>query len=126
MEKGGAGRRRRGAREPAALQKRELLERRRHARIKFRAALPGVIGPTSIYVLDVSAGGIGVAHLGQLPPPGAICRVELMSEVGPIRLDCEIVRTVVEDAMLHSGLQVISTDHQSASRLQSLSSRSSS
>jgi hypothetical protein len=97
-----------------------VLERRRHTRVKFRAALPGNIGRTSIYVLDVSESGLGIAHESQLPPPGAVCRVELMSEVGPIRLDCEVVRTVVEAAMLHSGLHVLSTDLQSAARLESL------
>lgn len=100
-----------------------MLERRRHARVRFRAALPGSVGPTSIYVLDASESGLGVAHLAQLPPPGSVCRVEVMSEVGPIRLDCEVVRTVAEDAMLHSGLHVLSTDHQSAARLESLSKK---
>ncbi|HEX2060021.1 MAG TPA: PilZ domain-containing protein [Thermoanaerobaculia bacterium] len=100
-----------------------MIERRRHTRTKFRAALPGAIGRIVIYVLDASPRGLGIAHEAQLPPPGQICRVELMSEVGPIRLDCAIVRTVAEQAMFHSGLEVISTDHQSAARLESIATK---
>lgn len=49
-----------------------------------------------------------------------------MSEIGPIRLDCAIVHTVCDNAtatgraLFHTGLQVISSDRQSAARLESI------
>ena len=103
-----------------------MVDRRRYTRVTFRVALPGAIGRTAIYVLDASTHGLGIAHEAQLPPPGDVCRVELMSEIGPIRLDCAIVHTVCENAtatgraLFHTGLQVISSDHQSAARLENL------
>ena len=103
-----------------------MTDRRKHIRVKFRSALPGAIGRTTVFVTDASAGGLGIAHEGQLPPPGGICRVEVMSELGPIRLDCAIVRTVADAAtnigaaLFHTGLEVIASDRQSAARLQSI------
>lgn len=97
-----------------------LPDRRRYSRVTFRVALPGKIGPIPVYIVDASPAGVGVAHEGSLPPPGEICRLELMSEVGPIKLDCAIVRTASDDSQLifHTGLSVIATDNQSAARLQ--------
>src|SRR5687767_5581047 len=99
---------------------RAMPDRRRYSRVTFRVALPGMIGRTQVYVIDASVGGIGVAHEGGLPPPGEICRLELMSEVGPIKLDCAVIRTESDNLRLifYTGLSVIASDHQSASRLQ--------
>jgi len=102
----------------------QVNERRRNSRVRFRPAVRGVIGGTTVFVLDVSATGLGVTHAQQIPPPGGICRVELNTDLGPIRLDCAIVHTVARsasqaaEAIFHSGLHVISSDRQSAARLQ--------
>ncbi len=101
-------------------------DRRRHRRVKFRRPLRGAVGTARVYVLDASLGGLRVAHIGSLPPPGDFCRVELPSELGPIRLDCAIVRTVADRAMttartlFQSGLEVVAADRQSAERLREL------
>ena len=100
-------------------------ERRRHARVRLRNPLRAAVGQTRIYVVDVSPIGIGVAHESPLPE---ICRVEVLSDIGPIRLDCAIVRTVKRSAadaareLFHSGLEVIASDPQSRARLHSVTS----
>jgi hypothetical protein len=101
-------------------------ERRRHRRVKLREPIRGAAGTARIYVLDASPGGLRVAHQGTLPAPGEYCRVELPTELGTIRVDCEVVRTLPQPAPLtqttkpifHSGLAVVApADHQSAERL---------
>jgi hypothetical protein len=104
-------------------------ERRRHSRLKLREPLRGAVGPARVYVLDASLGGMRVAHQGTLPPPGAYCRIELPTDVGTIKVDCEVVRTVPQPPPLtqtmkpifHSGLAVVApADRQSAERLKSI------
>lgn len=79
-----------------------------------------------MFVLDASRGGLRVAHQAQLPTPGSVCRIDLPSEVGPIRLDCAIVHTVIQHAasaaknLFNSGLQIVSVDTQSAERMNAL------
>lgn len=104
-------------------------ERRRHQRVKLREPLRGAVGASRIYVLDASMGGMRVAHQGTLPPPGAYCRIELPSDLGTIKVDCEVVRTVAQPPPLtqttkpifHSGVAVVApADRQSAERLKSV------
>ena len=103
-------------------------DRRRHPRVKLHEPLRGVAGEARIYLVDASAGGVRIAHQAPLPPPGGFCRIEVPSEMGPIKLDCEVVRTVPQPsrsrdpakAVYYSGLQVIATDLQSAERLRSI------
>ena len=103
-------------------------DRRRFQRVKLREPLRGVVGPARVFVLDASVGGLRVAHQGTLPPPGAFCRVELPTDMGPVTVDCEVVRTVPQPAtqtqqkpVYQSGLAVIATaDRQSAERLRSI------
>jgi len=84
------------------------------------------MGASRIYVIDGSLARMGIAHQGTLPPPGAICRIEVASDWGPIRVDCEVVRTVeramtqTQRPIFHSGLQIVVMDHQSAQRLQTM------
>ena len=80
----------------------------------------GAVGPARVYVLDASVGGIRIAHQASLPPPGGLCRVEVLTDVGPIKLDCEVVRTVHERQLYHTGLNIVAADHQSAERLRSM------
>jgi PilZ domain len=102
-------------------------ERRRFIRVRFRNPLRAAIGDAPLFVVDASAAGIGVAHEIPLPAPGRICRVEVLSDIGPIKLDCAIVRTVkrtandAAKAVFHSGLEVIAAaDPQSQARLRSV------
>lgn len=88
----------------------------------------GAVGAARVYVLDGSIGGVGVLHESNLPAPGDICRVEISSDVGPITLDCEVVRTVQHGTpkngfgktLFQSGLRVVAADHQSAQRLRTM------
>ncbi|MFZ2491203.1 MAG: PilZ domain-containing protein [Thermoanaerobaculia bacterium] len=107
-----------------------VKERRRCSRITFRQPIRGTVGPSRIYVLDASPFGIGVTHTSPLPPPGEVCRVELVSDLGPIRLDCAIIRTSVEQLVeattrtfYRSGLQVLGSDNQSAARLRGIADK---
>ena len=96
------------------------LERRRFPRIILSKPVRGAVGDSSVYVLDASAGGMRVAHKAPLPTIGAVCRVDLPSEIGPIRLDCEVVRTIVQNALYQSGLQIVAADRQSSERFRTL------
>lgn len=104
-------------------------ERRRFQRVKLREPLRGAVGQARIYVLDASLGGMRVAHQGTLPPPGDYCRIELPTDMGTIKVDCEVVRTVPQPPpmtqttkpIFHSGLAVVApADHQSAERLKEI------
>jgi len=104
-------------------------ERRRHPRVKLRDPLRGAVGAARVYVLDASIGGMRVAHQGTLPAPGEYCRVELPTDMGTIKIDCQIMRTVPQPPPLtqttkpifHSGLAVVAAaDRQSAERLKTV------
>ncbi len=95
-------------------------DRRRFERVRLRQPIRGVVGTTRIYVLDTSVTSLRVAHQAALPPPGQFCRVELPTEVGPIKLDCEVVRTTSADQLFHTALWVVAADRQSTERLRSL------
>jgi hypothetical protein len=95
-------------------------ERRRHPRVKMAEPVRAAVGTVRVYVLDASVGGMRVAHQSSIPQPGEFCRIEVASILGPIRLDCEVVRTVPDRALYQSGLEIIAADHQSAERLRTL------
>lgn len=96
-------------------------DRRRFQRLTLSQPVRGAVGSARIYVLDASLGGVRIAHQGALPAPGGFCRLEFPTEEGPVRLDCEIVRTVpAKSAVFHSGLQIVASDRQSAERLRSI------
>lgn len=95
-------------------------DRRRYPRTNLSRPIRGSVGAARIYVLDASVGGIRIAHQVNLPEPGEFCRVEVPTDLGPIKLDCEVVRTVPERAVYHTGLQILAADHQSAERLRSI------
>ena len=107
-------------------------ERRRHPRVRLREPLRAAVGTARVYVLDASLGGMRVAHQGTLPPPGDYCRVELPTDMGTIKIDCQIVRTVAQPPpmtqttkpIFHSGLAVVAAaDRQSAERLKTVFSK---
>jgi hypothetical protein len=103
-------------------------DRRRFQRIRPPAPIRGAVGTARVYVLDASLGGVSVLHENVLPTPGDICRVEILSDMGPITLDCEVVRTVQHTTgqngfskpLCQSGLRVVAADHQSAQRLRTM------
>jgi len=87
------------------------------------------VGPARIYVLDASVGGMRVAHQSTLPPPGAFIRIELPTDMGTIKVDCEVVRTVPQPPpmtrtsrpIFHTGLAVVAAaDRQSAERFKTV------
>lgn len=97
-------------------------DRRRYPRIRFEKPIRGAVGATRVYVEDASLGGLCIIHQAPLPGPGAVCRVEVSAtEVGPIAVDCEIVRTWSDRKLFHTGVQIVApADRQSGERLRSL------
>jgi hypothetical protein len=91
-------------------------ERRRYPRTTLRKPILASIGTTPVFVLDVSRGGLRVAHQSQLPPPGSVCHVDLPSDGEAISLDCAIVHTVIQHAneaakrLFSTGLQIVKVD----------------
>ena len=100
-----------------------MRERRRHPRVTLRKPIRASVGTTPVFVLDASRGGLRVAHQATLPSPGAVCRIDMPSEVGPIRLDCAIVHTVIQHAnsaaknLFYTGLRIVAADRQSTERI---------
>lgn len=105
---------------------RSVKERRRDRRITLRKPVLATVNAAPVFVLDVSSGGLRVAHRSQLPPPGAICRLNVPAEAGPITLDCAIVHTVSQHAvsaaesLFQSGLRIVGGD---AARIQKIVGR---
>ena len=93
-----------------------MKERRRHPRVKLRTPVEGKAGPQPLFVLDVSRGGLRVAHRSQLPEENGICRVELPTTNGTIHLDCVIVHTSKQlaqraaETLFHSGLKIVKAE----------------
>lgn len=98
----------------------DTSERRRFKRVTPHEPLRGAVGDARVFLVDGSLGGIRIVHQSPLPAPGAYCRVEVLSELGSMKLDCEIVRTVGDRALLYSGLSIIAADRQSSERLKTL------
>ena len=102
---------------------RRVRERRRDRRITLRKPVLATVNAAPVFVLDVSSGGVRVAHRSQLPPPGAVCRLDVPAETGSITLDCAIVHTVSQHAasaaesLFQSGLRIVGGD---AARIQKL------
>lgn len=109
---------------------RMVRERRKHRRVQLRTPIRGAVGDARVFLTDSSIGGLGLAHQGTLPAPGGIIRLELVSDWGPIRVDCQVVRTVersttqtqtqTQRPVYQSGLQIVVMDHQSSQRLQTM------
>jgi hypothetical protein len=104
-----------------------IKDRRRFHRIRPAQPLAASVGIARVYVLDGSIGGVAVLHENVLPALGETCRVEIHSEIGPMKLDCEVVRTSQQPVhnglskpVFQSGLRVVAADHQSAQRLRTM------
>ena len=103
-------------------------ERRRHQRITLPAPLRGVVGPVRIFVMDVSLGGLCLAHQEPLPKVGSSCSVRFEGNAGAIVLPCVVMRTVVhreakhagDRAVRHSGLQIVAEDRWAVQPLRDL------
>ncbi len=102
-----------------------MNERRRHPRVRLRPPVQGTAGSLPLFVLDVSNGGLRVAHKSQLPDHAGICQVDLPSSKGTIHLDCAIVHTSMEHAqaaaetVFHSGLRIVKADRRLAEIIES-------
>lgn len=95
-------------------------DRRRSQRVTLRQPMRGAVGDARVYVVDASLAGIRIAHQSPLPTPGSFCRVEMPSDVGPIKLDCQVIRTVTQNAIFQTGLSIAAADRQSSERLRAL------
>jgi PilZ domain len=95
-------------------------DRRKFKRVTPHEPLRGAVGDARVFLVDGSVGGIRIVHQSPLAAPGAYCRVEVLSDLGSVKLDCEIVRTVAERALFYSGLSIIAADRQSSERLKTL------
>ena len=93
-----------------------MKERRRDRRTTLRKPVLAQVDSSPVFVIDVSRGGVRVAHRSQLPPPGAICRLDLPTENGDGHLDCAIVHTVRQHAasaaesLFQSGLRIVTPE----------------
>jgi hypothetical protein len=93
-------------------------ERRRYQRITPPAPLRGSLGAVRIFAIDLSLGGLRLAHQEPLPEVGRSCTVRLDGPTGQIVLPCVVTRTTVyreaarpgERPVLHSGLQIVADD----------------
>ena len=103
-----------------------MRERRRDRRIVLRKPVLASVNSAPVFVLDVSSGGLRVAHRSQLPGPGSICRVDVPDESGTLALDCAIVHTAMQHAtdaaasLFQSGLRIVAADVESQRRMQAL------
>src|SRR5438128_2013396 len=103
-----------------------MKERRRYQRTTLRKPVLASVANTPVFILDVSNGGLRVAHQSQLPPPGAVIHVEMPGDSGRIRLNCAIVHTAIQHAtsaaqsLWNSGLQIVSGDAVSHEHLETL------
>lgn len=95
-------------------------ERRKFRRVTLPEPIRGTIAGMLVYVLDASPGGIQIAHRTDLPSPGGFCRLDIQSNLGPLKLDCQVVRTTNDSTLHHTGLSIIAADRQSIERLRSL------
>ena len=108
-----------------------MKERRRDRRVTLRKPVLASVNASPVFVLDISRGGLRVAHRSQLPPPGAVCRLDLPSDNGTIRVDCAIVHTVSQHAasaaqsLFQSGLKIVSSDDDARERVQKIIRRDS-
>ncbi len=95
-------------------------ERRKFTRVTLRQPLRGSVGNARVYLVEGSLGGVRIVHQTPLPAPGAYCRVEVMSDLGNVKLDCEVVRTIVQRALYQTGLSIVASDRQSTERMKAL------
>lgn len=103
-------------------------ERRRYQRITLPAPLRGTIGSVRVFVIDLSLGGIRVAHQEPLPKVGQSCTLRFEGQNGTIVLPCIVARTVVfrpaktphDRAVHHSGLQITAEDRWAVQPLREL------
>lgn len=96
-----------------------LRDRRRYRRIRPATPLRGMVGNIPVVAVDASAGGIRLAHDAPMPAAGAYCRLELSSSLGPMKLDCQVIRTEIGKTA-HTALAIITADRQSLERLRVL------
>jgi hypothetical protein len=94
------------------------VERRQYGRVTPVERIRGSIGNVVIFLVDVSLGGIRVAHQEALPAVGQTVSVSFLWQGRRVSLRCEMRRTVVfkaakslmDKTLHHSGLRILSKD----------------
>ena len=89
-------------------------ERRRYQRVTLPSPLRGTIGTTRVFVVDVSIGGVRVAHQDPIAKPGQPCTLKFDGPTGPIVLNFVAAWTEVhrraeraeEKSVHHTGLML--------------------
>ncbi|MGZ8796908.1 MAG: PilZ domain-containing protein [Thermoanaerobaculia bacterium] len=101
-----------------------MRERRRDRRTVLRKPVLATVESAPVFVLDVSRGGMRLAHKSKLPvTPGGICRVDVPSDGETARLDCAIVHTAMQHAneaatnLFQTGLRFVAVDEELRNRL---------
>lgn len=77
--------------QPITLSLLERVERRKIHRVRLHTPLPGAIGATSVMIVDISAGGVGIAHNHPLRP-GRIAPLLFSSGEQRYEMNFEIIR----------------------------------
>ncbi len=101
-------------------------DRRRHERLRLPKPVRTSLGVTAAHVADVSMAGVGVLHHQDAQLVGSRHSVMFHSDFGPIRLECEVVRTAPDqlhasdETACQSGLRIVHTDPASAIALRKL------
>ena len=102
-----------------------MRERRRQPRVVLTKPVLATVDSMPVFILDASTGGLRVVHRSQLPKSGAVCRLDVPSESGPITLDCAVVHTTIQHAtaaaeqLYSTGLKFVSPNDE-AKRLHEL------
>jgi hypothetical protein len=94
------------------------VERRQFGRVTPVERLRGSIGSVVVFLVDLSLGGVRVAHQEALPKVGEIVSLSFLWQGRRVTLRCEVRRTVVakaaktlmEKTLYHSGLLILSKD----------------
>lgn len=91
-----------------------FVERRRVQRVKLMDRLRGTIGPTRVFIADVSVNGLRVLHQESIGKTGEVVNLVFTWEGNGITLRCEIVRSLLFRAesstgrsLFHSGLRIV-------------------
>lgn len=102
--------------QPITLSMLKRVERRKIHRVRLHAPLQGSIGATPVMVVDISPGGVGIAHSQPLRPgrvaPLLFCCEERRYAMNFEILRCQLTRRDLEggEALYYSCLRLRSVD----------------
>ena len=67
------------------------LERRLYERVTLLQPLPGRVGTSRIFILELGVSGMSVAHRSALPRVGQVFQIEFAWEAKTLHFECEVV-----------------------------------